>query len=262
MSNARGIPTQRHVRAMTEVLVGMVNLSEVDFHPHNVRASLGDLRPLSRSIHTYGLLQPIVVERRGQRLRLRAGHRRVAAARLASINRLPAIIHPEPLDDRDWLAQAVQENVHRSALDKAERRRAILALRALGCSWDGVGEVFGVSGATARVWATGATTDTESASLPKAQGTPHTRAVRRLIAAHQAEYERLKLEEQACQPSPRKERRDAVAIDDVEHLLDCGESAHQITRRLGYKSERDLARVLHRAGRSDLAVRFDRVRAA
>lgn len=67
---------------MTE-RVGRVRLDAIDFHQHNVREDLGDLRDLTASIRRFGIMQPVVLEQRGDRLRIRAGHRRVAAARLA-----------------------------------------------------------------------------------------------------------------------------------------------------------------------------------
>lgn len=136
----------------TDVRAALVAVDKIVFHPHNVRRDLGDLRPLARSIGRYGLLQPVSVEVYGDRYRLRAGHRRTAAARLAGLQRIPAVIYPLPLDDLDWLVQSVHENEQRRGLDKQERRRAVLALRDLGCSWSGIAEHFDVSEGTARQW--------------------------------------------------------------------------------------------------------------
>lgn len=136
------------------VRVTKIPVDQVHFHTHNVRRDLGDLRGLAASIKRFGVMQPIVVEDYGDTLRLRAGHRRLAAARMAGLKRIPALIHDEALDDEDWLIQSVQENVMRRELDQEERARAVDALRDLGCTWEGIGEAFGVSAKTARFWST------------------------------------------------------------------------------------------------------------
>jgi ParB/RepB/Spo0J family partition protein len=140
---------------MTGEKVGLVRLDQVDFHPHNIRRDLGDLRALSDSLIVYGLQSPISVERWGERLRLRAGHRRVAAARMAGITRLTAVIHREPLALREWLEASVQENVHRAGVDAAERAHTVRRLRELKATWPDIAGVFGVSVATVQRYAAG-----------------------------------------------------------------------------------------------------------
>lgn len=137
---------------MSAPTVALVRLIDVDFHPHNVRQNLGDLRTLTASIKRHGVMQPVVVEKHKGRLRLRAGHRRTAAARLAGLTRIPAVIHAEALEDDEWLIASVQENVHRQGLSKAERKRTVQALLDLGCSKEGVAEAFGVSLSSVRNW--------------------------------------------------------------------------------------------------------------
>lgn len=140
----------------SNVRVAKVAVDKVIFHSHNVRRDLGDLRSLVASIKRFGLIQPIVVEDYGDCLRLRAGHRRLAAARLAGLKAVPALIHDVALDDDEWLVHSVQENVMRRGLDDDERRRAITALRDLGCTWDGIADAFGVRTSTIQSWATSA----------------------------------------------------------------------------------------------------------
>ena len=137
--------------------VGLVRVDDVDFHPLN-RKDLGDLRPLAASISRNGLIHPIVVERRGPRFRLRAGARRLQAARMAGLVKVPAMIHTEALDDRAWLVHMAEENSHRAGLPFEERRALILKLRNLGVQWIGIAAAFGVHPTTARAWLQG--TDT------------------------------------------------------------------------------------------------------
>jgi ParB/RepB/Spo0J family partition protein len=181
---------------MPDLRVGLVRVDDVQFHPHNVRTDLGDLRSLAQSIANFGVLQPIVVERYGDKLRLRAGHRRLAAAKIIGLTRMPAIIHAEALDQLEWLENAIQENVMRADMDRADRRRAINALRRLGCNWQGIAETFGVTTATIRTWATEEDQPSQPGVVPTkpvagraAASGARFRAINRLIATHQDEFD-------------------------------------------------------------------------
>lgn len=132
--------------------VGLVRVDQITVHPHNIRQNLGDLRSLTASIKRHGIMQPVVVEKYAGRLRLRAGHRRVAAAKIAGIARVPAVIHEEALEDDEWLIASVQENVIRAKITDEERLRTVRALLDLGCSRDGVAETFGVTTSTVGSW--------------------------------------------------------------------------------------------------------------
>lgn len=134
------------------ITVGVIKLDDVEFHPFNHGRDLGDLRPLTDSIRRNGLIHPIVLERRGPRFRIRAGHRRVAAARLAGLAKVPALIHPEPLPDREWLVHMVEENTLRKDLSTTERADIVRRLRKLDVKWEGIAAAFGVAPATARSW--------------------------------------------------------------------------------------------------------------
>lgn len=132
--------------------VARVRLDDVRFHPHNVRRDLGDLRSLAASIKRFGVMQPIVVEDCGDALRLRAGHRRCAAARLAGIDRVPAVIHAEPLDDDEWLLASLAENRQRRGLDTEEMRRTCARLMELGCTQQGIADACGVTSGAVAGW--------------------------------------------------------------------------------------------------------------
>lgn len=89
---------------------------------------------------------------RGQKLRLRAGHRRLTATRLAGRKRIPAIIHGEALEEGEWLIHAVQENVMRRDLDLQEKVDTIRAMSEQGMTREGIAEAFGVTRATITAW--------------------------------------------------------------------------------------------------------------
>lgn len=125
--------------------VGLVRVDQVIVHPHNIRQNLGDLRTLAESIRRYGVMQPVVVEKHAEMLRLRAGHRRVAAARLAGLKRVPAVIHENALDDDQWLIASVQEFLAACCSGVRTRSHPSTAWRVtplidLGCSRQGVAD--------------------------------------------------------------------------------------------------------------------------
>ena len=90
------------------------------------------LAGLAESIRAEGVMQPILVRPagtdapQGVRYELIAGERRWRAARLAGLERVPAI--ETALDDRDAATWALVENVQREDLDPIERAEALRAL--------------------------------------------------------------------------------------------------------------------------------------
>ena len=173
----------------TAVRAGLVPIDQIRFHPANLRRQLGDLRELSDSILQYGVLQPVVLERYGSILRLRMGHRRVAAAQLAGLTRVPALIHSAALDEKSFLLQAIQENTARAVISADDKQRTVNRLRELGCSWRQIGGAFHVSPATVANWVIG----DDEAGPPMTS--PRRRALKRLIATHQDEFEQMLAEE-------------------------------------------------------------------
>lgn len=157
---------------------GAIALADVDFHPFNAGRDLGDLRPLTDSIRRNGLIHPIVVERRVGRFRVRAGHRRVVAARMAGYSHVPALIHLEPLADPEWLVHMVEENTLRKDLSAAERVQIIGQMRRLGIGWDGIAAAFGVSPVTARSWLSAG--PAAAAPAPRVKRPPSTVSIRRV----------------------------------------------------------------------------------
>ena len=183
----------------------MIRLDQILFHPDSLRRELGDLRDLVESIASYGVLQPVEVERRGSGFVLRLGNRRVAAARLAGLRTVPALIHADVLDEKALLLRSVQENVTRRAIPAADKRRAVVRLRDTGCSWRQVAAAFHVSPKRVSGWVIGDDDDTG----PRATN-PRRRAVLRLIDVHPDEFDRLFAEERERDAMDRA-RRGAAA---------------------------------------------------
>jgi ParB family chromosome partitioning protein len=132
--------------------VANVPVDRLLFHPRNVRKDLGDLRELAGSIAAEGVLCPVMAERRGQMLRLLAGHRRVAAARLAGLRKVPCVVVAEH-DDDQAIAIMLAENLNRAGLSRDEKRAAVRSLRdEFGYTVEGIAQRLGVSEATVYAW--------------------------------------------------------------------------------------------------------------
>jgi ParB family transcriptional regulator, chromosome partitioning protein len=107
------------VEAPTEI-----PLDRIVANPYQPRRSMGgaELEALAASISEHGVLQPILVTETLEGYRLVAGERRVRAARLAGLTRIPAVVRE--LADRHQLELALVENVQRSDLNALEEARA------------------------------------------------------------------------------------------------------------------------------------------
>ena len=80
------------------------------------------LNELAASIRENGIIQPIIVEKKKNRYRIVAGERRYRAARLAGLDRIPAIVRNYTDDDR--LQVALIENIQRENLNPIEEAAA------------------------------------------------------------------------------------------------------------------------------------------
>ncbi len=91
------------------------------FQPRS-RVDEAELATLTESVRTHGVIQPILVTETLDGYRLVAGERRLRAARLAGLERIPALVRQ--LADRDQLELALVENLQREDLNAIEEARA------------------------------------------------------------------------------------------------------------------------------------------
>lgn len=102
----------------------------------------GKLDELAKSIRTNGVVQPVLLRRKGNRFELIAGERRWRAAELAGLIKIPAVIRSVP-DDK-VLEIALIENIQREDLNPIEEARAYKKLiETLGLTQETVGERVG-----------------------------------------------------------------------------------------------------------------------
>jgi ParB family chromosome partitioning protein len=85
------------------------------------------LRELAESIRSHGLLQPVLVRRLADGYQLLAGERRWRAARLAGLERVPALVRDEP-EEADRLVLGLIENLQRADLNPIEEAHGIRLL--------------------------------------------------------------------------------------------------------------------------------------
>ncbi|MFN8059462.1 MAG: ParB/RepB/Spo0J family partition protein [Vicinamibacterales bacterium] len=101
-----------------------VDLDLLTPNPQQPRQQFDDakLEELAQSIRTNGLIQPIVVRRRGTRFEIIAGERRWRAAQRAGVMRVPVVVHEVP-DDK-LLQVALIENIQREDLNPIDEALA------------------------------------------------------------------------------------------------------------------------------------------
>jgi len=124
-----------------------VPIALIDPNPEQPRTNFDEasLRGLSESIQAFGILQPLVVEANGERFRLVAGERRLRAAQLAGLGRVPAVVRPVG-PDREKLEVALVENLQRSDISALDEARAFARLcDVFGMTQEQVGQRVGRS---------------------------------------------------------------------------------------------------------------------
>ena len=100
---------------------GEVALDRIDTNPRQPRKYFDTerLEELSKSIGEDGVLQPVVVRRKGDRYELIMGERRMQAAKLAGMTQMPVVVK-EDVRDVDSLRLALVENIQRENLNPIE----------------------------------------------------------------------------------------------------------------------------------------------
>lgn len=121
------IPTPIRASGVSEPVAGKleVDINSVTPNPKQPRSIFDDaaLQELAASIRELGILQPPVVRKVGEnRYELIMGERRLRAAKLAGLSRIPVIIRDT--NDNELLREALVENIHRSNLNALEEAAA------------------------------------------------------------------------------------------------------------------------------------------
>ncbi len=104
--------------------ITQLNVSQLRTNPYQPRKIFDDaaLQELSESIKEHGILQPVVVRKKGNNFELVVGERRFRAAKLAKVDQVPAII--KELNDQQMMELAILENLQREDLTPIEEAEA------------------------------------------------------------------------------------------------------------------------------------------
>ena len=134
--------------------VEFLPLEELDISEFNVRRReiTADLDELAESIATFGLHQPIVVTRKGDRFAVLIGQRRYLAAKQLGWDQIPALILTETPERVQATVLSLSENVQRRDLSPQDKADACVYLREHLGNDSAVAEAIGVTRQTVRTW--------------------------------------------------------------------------------------------------------------
>lgn len=101
-----------------------IEIEKIEYNSLQPRTDydLSKLNDLKNSIQERGILQPILVRKRGEAFEVVAGERRLRAAKELGLSKIPAIV--KNLTDQDVLVIALVENIQREELNPIEEARA------------------------------------------------------------------------------------------------------------------------------------------
>ena len=107
-----------------------LELSAIKANPYQPRRVFDEekLQELAASIKEFGVVQPLVVRKKGKGYELVAGERRLRAAKLAGLTSVPAII--KEYDDIKMMEIALVENSQRHDLNPSEEAQGLRRLMA------------------------------------------------------------------------------------------------------------------------------------
>jgi ParB family chromosome partitioning protein len=105
-----------------------LNCDAIGRNPYQPRQQFDEteIADLADSIRTHGILQPLVVRKAGDSYELIAGERRLRAAKLAGLERVPAIVRDT--EEAERLELALIENMAREDLNPIDEARACATL--------------------------------------------------------------------------------------------------------------------------------------
>lgn len=126
--------------------VGQVAVKSLRPNPYQPRTVFDPdkLRELVESVKHSGVIQPLIVRKKGRQYEIVAGERRWRAAREAGLSKVPVVIRD--YDDATMMEVALVENMQRSDLDPLEEARGIQNMMdALGLTQEETAKKLGKS---------------------------------------------------------------------------------------------------------------------
>ena len=104
--------------------VEQISLREIRPNPYQPRKSFDEeaMKELMESVKEHGVLQPIILRKKGSKYEIVVGERRYRASQLASLDVIPAVIRE--LTDQQMMELAILENLQREDLTPIEEAEA------------------------------------------------------------------------------------------------------------------------------------------
>ncbi|MBT3320137.1 MAG: ParB/RepB/Spo0J family partition protein [Clostridia bacterium] len=105
-----------------------VDVNSIDPNLNQPRKNFDNdkLKELAQSIQTYGVVQPIIVQKHGERYSIIAGERRYRASRMAGIATVPVVV--KDYTEREYMEVSLVENLQREDLNPIEEAQAMRLL--------------------------------------------------------------------------------------------------------------------------------------
>ncbi len=128
----------------------MARLEYLDIETINTEEGIRqiiDTKPLNElvtSIKQHGILQPIVVESvESGKYKLQIGSRRMAAARIIGLAKVPALVLDDQLEAEKSIAIMLVENLHREDIDPIDEAEAFATLKDMGTKVSAIARLVG-----------------------------------------------------------------------------------------------------------------------
>ena len=101
-----------------------IDIEKIVANPYQPRLEFDKekLQELSDSIKIHGIIQPLVVTKKGDNFELIAGERRLQASKLAGLKKIPVIV--KEIKNKEKLELAIVENIQRHNLNPIEEAKA------------------------------------------------------------------------------------------------------------------------------------------
>ena len=109
-----------------------INLKDIRSNPYQPRKTFNEttLQELADSIKEHGIIEPIIVKKAIKGYELVAGERRTKAAKLAGLEKIPAIV--KDFNDQEMMEIALLENIQREDLNPIDEASAYQKIIELG----------------------------------------------------------------------------------------------------------------------------------
>ncbi len=125
------IPDLNYERKSNEKVIQTekkISINDVEPNRDQPRKSFDEeaLNELADSIKRYGIIEPLIVQKKGKRFEIIAGERRFRAARIAGLKEIPVIV--KEFAPEDVLTIALLENIQREDLNPIEEATAFQRL--------------------------------------------------------------------------------------------------------------------------------------